>query len=80
MKKKKITRKSIIAKTKELTQEERRLLIVDIIRQQRHSYPSRPDCVPEFCTLIDLQTGIIAGSGICPKCEGFLGRLEEFQQ
>lgn len=72
-------RQEIIKITKDYNHEERRLLIVDLLRQQRHSYKKKPEAIKEFCTLIDLQAGVIAGSGICPHCSGFMGRLDEFQ-
>lgn len=73
-------RQEIIKITEEFDRESRRLLIVDLLRQQRHSYTKKPEAIKEFCTLIDLQTGVIAGSGVCPHCQGFLGRLDEFYE
>lgn len=70
----------IIKITQNLTQEDRRLLIVDLLRQQRHSYTKKPEAIKEFCTLIDLQTGVMAGSGVCPICNSFMGRLDEFYE
>ena len=75
-----MTKKDIITATEEYDQEERRLLIIDLLGQQRHSFVKKPEAVREYCTLIDLSTGVIAGSGVCPQCNGFLGRLDEFQK
>lgn len=69
--------KEIISKAEQLHHEDRRQLILKLLRMQRHELT---DAVPlrENCTLIDLSTGIIAGSGICPLCEGFMGRQDDY--
>lgn len=69
--------KEILKKTKKLSSEERRLLIVDLLRQQKRETGDEP-VARDFCTLIDLSTGIIAGSGICPICHGFMGRQDDY--
>ena len=64
---------------KELEREERRLLIIDLLSQQKKSFGSRlPSPNKDMCTLIDLETGTIAGSGICPICHGFMGRVDGY--
>lgn len=30
----------------------------------------------EQCSLIDVKRGLIVGSGICPHCNGWMGRAE----
>ena len=68
----------ITKETKEFDTEDRRLLIVDLLRQQRQSFKGeREDFIQEHCTLIDLSTGVIVGSGICGECNGFMGRLDQ---
>jgi len=69
--------KEILEQTKEYDSEDRRRLIVDLLRQQRHS-GVKSDVAIEFCTLIDLANGVIIGSGVCPQCHGFLGRQDDY--
>lgn len=57
--------------------EDRRLLLIAILTQQRSTFKgNKNDYIREHCTLIDLSTGLLVGSGICPKCNGWLGRMD----
>ena len=63
--------------TKEFDREERRLLIVKLLAQQRNAFEGKKhDYNRDMCTLIDLEAGLIVGSGICPKCTYFMGRVD----
>lgn len=68
---------TILEQTKEYNPEERRRLILDLLRQQRHS-GVKSDVAREFCTLIDLTNGVMIGSGICPVCHSFMGRQDDY--
>ena len=51
--------------------------IVHILMLQRKKYKGRRQLYnKDKCVLIDLKTGVIAGSGICPHCHGWIGRTE----
>ncbi len=69
--------KDILKQTAKLNSEDRRLLIVALLAQQRRKVNlDGRDYVREFCSLIDLSTGVVVGSGWCEKCQGTLGRGE----
>lgn len=68
---------TILEITKEYDREERRRLIIDLLRQQRHA-GVKSDIAKEFCTLIDLTNGILIGNGECPRCHSFLGRQDDY--
>lgn len=54
--------------------------IVDIMRIQRKKYKGkRQNYNKDMCSLIDLKTGLIVGSGICGRCHGFMGRAEFYE-
>jgi len=68
---------TILEQTKEYSPEDRRRLIIDLLRQQRHS-GVKSDIAREFCTLIDLTNGVLIGSGECPHCKHFMGRQDDY--
>jgi len=50
------------------------------LMQQRRKYKGkRKDYDRDMCSLIDLQKGLIVGSGICGHCHGFMGRAEMYE-
>jgi hypothetical protein len=54
-------------------------LIQKNLMQQRRKYKGkRKDYDRDMCSLIDLQKGLIVGSGICPACRGWLGRADAY--
>jgi hypothetical protein len=68
--------KALLPKDKE----ERRVLIVNLLAQQRKKYKGKKqNYIRDFTTLIDLSTGLIVGSGVCPACKGWLGRAEHHE-
>jgi len=63
---------------KELTTEDRVTHLIDTMRsQKRRNVGAEPN--KDLCSLIDLKTGRIVGSGICPKCNYFLGRADDYR-
>lgn len=55
--------------------------IVTILRLQRRKYKGRrQDYNRDMCSLIDLKTGLIVGSGIDPNTHGWLGRAEYYEE
>ena len=77
MKNRKNYMKEILEHTKEYNSEDRRRLILELLRQQRHA-GVKSDIAREFCTLIDLTNGILIGNGECPKCHSFMGRQDDY--
>lgn len=74
----KYMREELLKKAESLDIEDRRILIVNLLAQQRRiSGKEKDEFVREYCTLIDLSTGIVVGSGICPHCNGWIGRISD---
>lgn len=78
---------NILQTTKEYDVEERKDLIVALIAQQRRAWENNENKIAyadlwnwDEWTLINLRNGLIGGSNICPHCNGFLGRLDEFYE
>lgn len=70
----------ILKITNKYSKEDRRLLIISLLQQQRKKYRGkRKDYIRDFCSLIDLQNGLIVGSGICPHCTGWIGRADSYE-
>lgn len=67
----------ILEITEEYDTEQRRLLIIDLLRQQKRK-GVKSDVSREFCTLIDLTNGVLVGNGTCPHCEHFIGRQDDY--
>ncbi len=61
----------------ELTPKARQDLILKLLRQQKRLAENEP-IDRDNCTLIDLQRGVIVGSGICPECRGWIGRAPDY--
>jgi len=66
-----------VGMAEELTPEHRTELIRELLRQQRRLSDEKPD--KENATLIDIRRGLIAGSSVCPVCEGYLGRAPDYE-
>lgn len=63
--------------TEEMSSEGRQDLLLKLLRQQNRLSQEEP-AHTDNCSLIDLRTGKIVGSGICPKCRGWVGRAEQY--
>jgi hypothetical protein len=55
----------------------RRELILGLMRQQKR-LSNYQIINKDNCTLIDLEKGLIVGSGICPICTSFMGRADGY--
>lgn len=61
----------------DLTTNQRAWLIFELLRQQKRKSGSvKPN--RDYCTLIDIRNGHIAGSGTCPHCNGWIGRADGY--
>jgi hypothetical protein len=76
-KKQKAQNNAIIDMSEELTCEQRQDVILNLLRQQKRYGENEPADV-DNCTLIDLKKGVIAGSGICPVCNYWVARGDDY--
>jgi len=74
--------KQIIDITKDKDLYERKELILLLMRQQKRMFDGMdiPYTVDiEKCSLYDLQTCTIVGSGVCSRCNGLIGRAPDYE-
>lgn len=79
--------KRILEKTIGYDPEKRKDLIVGLLAQQRECWENNDNKIAyadlwnhDEWTLLNLRNGLIKGSNLCPHCDGFLGRADEFYE